>query len=540
MGSPGAVLYQPYPTTPTQVVAGSNGGLTIEFTASSALGGGDTVTITGPQGTDFSGLTGPNNYNTMTNVTTGSGYSTIGSLSFSDGGRTVTAEIPAPASVTQGQKLGIDLSIARALVTFGTTAGPSSFLLSTNRDTTPAATPPYQTLAAAPIAVVAVEGPQRTPFNQVFDPMDVMVVDQYGNGVPAQNVSATVAPTGPSGTFPGGLTDAQVVTGSDGQATLPTITANGQIGFWELDLQGPAASTDVYEMHNLAYGDPEAVSLALAPSSAPADGVSKVTATATVTDQYGNPVPDEQVALSSDGGQQIGVVTDNADGTYTGEITTTTITGQSVITATDGSGGDAISGTATLTQTALPAKTIALTLNPSSLPADGKSTTTATAVVKDAFGNDVSGAEVNFSGDGGQPIGAVSEGAPGTYSATITAGSSAGPSQISATVAGISPALVATASLTQTAVPVNVIKPVLKFTNPPKKKVKSAKVKFKFKVTKGKAKGFQCKLDKKKWSKCKSPKKVKLKKGKHVFKVRGIATDGSFGKTLKRKIKRVK
>ncbi|MGA7397417.1 MAG: hypothetical protein WBW62_08230 [Solirubrobacterales bacterium] len=85
----------------------------------------------------------------------------------------------------------------------------------------------------------------------------------------------------------------------------------------------------------------------------------------------------------------------------------------------------------------------------------------------------------------------------------------------------------------------NVIKPVLKFTNPPKKMVKSAKVKFKFKVTKGKAKSFQCKLDKKKWSKCKSPKKIKLKKGKHVFKVRGVATDGSFGKTLKYKVKRV-
>jgi len=47
-------------------------------------------------------------------------------------------------------------------------------------------------------------------------------------------------------------------------------------------------------------------------------------------------------------------------------------------------------------------------------------------------------------------------------------------------------------------------------------------------------------LDKKKWTKCKSPRIVKLKLGKHIFRVRGIATDGTFGKPIVRKVKRIR
>ena len=59
------------------------------------------------------------------------------------------------------------------------------------------------------------------------------------------------------------------------------------------------------------------------------------------------------------------------------------------------------------------------------------------------------------------------------------------------------------------------------------KKTKKHTVKFKFKSSEP-GSSFECKLDKKKFKPCKSPKKLKrLKKGKHKFKVRAIDPAGN-------------
>ena len=58
-------------------------------------------------------------------------------------------------------------------------------------------------------------------------------------------------------------------------------------------------------------------------------------------------------------------------------------------------------------------------------------------------------------------------------------------------------------------------------------------------MTGGEVRGFQCKLDGKKWKKCRSPKTVKVKRGKHVFRVRAIGTDGQPGKATSRRFKRI-
>ena len=496
------------------------------------------MTITGPVGTNFSTLT-PGGLQTMNNNTTDPGSSSsINALSVTNGGRTITVEVPS-INVAVGQELRISLSVAQNVITFGTVSGDSSFQVTTNKDTTPAATPPYTTAPAAPTQVVVVDGSQRTPHDQLFDLLTVAVRDQFGNDVAGQPVTATAPGSGASGTFTGGVTTASVTTGIDGTVALPRITANSTIGDWTLALASNAL-TGSNSMNNLAYGDPADIALTLAPPSITADGTSKSQATATVTDQFGNKIPDESVTITSNGSQQIGAVTNVGDGTYNAEITASSVAGQSVITATDNDARNP-TGTATLTQTARPATTAELTLSPTSIKADGTSTTTATVKLSDAVDGPVSGDNVTITSTGTQNIGAVTDKGNGTYTATITSSKTAGDSSIKATDTSVVPELSSAATLTQTAVPVSptVIKPVLKFLHPPKKKVKSAKVTFKFKVIKGKAKSFQCKLDGKKWAKCKSPKKVKVKKGKHVFKVRGIATDGSFGKAITRKIKRV-
>ncbi|MGA7434493.1 MAG: Ig-like domain-containing protein, partial [Solirubrobacterales bacterium] len=395
-----------------------------------------------------------------------------------------------------------------------------------------------------PVAPVLLEGSQSTKVGQSFGTMKVGYYDQYGNPIPLKvsaRIDGEINDQGSTGgdfySTNGPANFVWAVPDVNGEATLPALTANGVPGTWKLTLGGEGTDlTTEYQMSNLT-GDAATMTLSLSPTLVPADGVSEVNATIQLTDQFDNPVAGDQVDLSSDGTQGIGPVTDHGDGSYIGLITASTKAGQFTITATDSSVGTSLSKSADLTQTALAPETITLTLSLANLPADGKSTTKAEAVVQDRFGNAVPDTQVAFASDGGQSIGPVSEISPGSFSSTITASKAAGSSQISASLIGANPAVSAGQTLQQTTV--KVIKPKLKFTKKPKKKVKAKKVKFKFKVTKGKAKSFQCKLDKKKWSKCKSPKKIKLKKGKHVFKVRGVATDGSFGKTLKYKVKRV-
>ena len=68
--------------------------------------------------------------------------------------------------------------------------------------------------------------------------------------------------------------------------------------------------------------------------------------------------------------------------------------------------------------------------------------------------------------------------------------------------------------------------PDTKITKAPKAKSSATTAKFKFNSTVAGA-SFECKLDKGKFKKCKSPKTYKkLKPGKHVFKVRAVGPTG--------------
>lgn len=93
------------------------------------------------------------------------------------------------------------------------------------------------------------------------------------------------------------------------------------------------------------------VEVSLSPPSIVADGSSASIATATVTDSDEIDVVGDDVLFSStDAGEQIGPVTDNGDGTYTAQITSSTAVGASTITATDASVEPNAFGTATLIQ----------------------------------------------------------------------------------------------------------------------------------------------------------------------------------------------
>jgi hypothetical protein len=96
---------------------------------------------------------------------------------------------------------------------------------------------------------------------------------------------------------------------------------------------------------------------------------------------------------------------------------------------------------------------ISVTVSPSSIPADGRSEATATATVLDN-GVPVTGANVSFtSSDPGEVIGTTVDHGGGTYTATITASTTAGTATITATNNSGTPVESASTKLTQTKPP---------------------------------------------------------------------------------------
>lgn len=200
-----------------------------------------------------------------------------------------------------------------------------------------------------------------------------------------------------------------------------------------------------------ASGAASNVVLSLSPSSIVADGNSTSAATVTVTDSTNQPVTGDTVQLSSpDSGEQLSSLTDNGNGTYSGTVKSSTTVGQVTITATDVSVSPHPFGQATLTQTAV---SVAVSLLPSSIVADGSSMSTATATVEDPHGNPVTGHTIQFTSTGGQAIGTVTPHPDGTYTATITSTTSVGSSTVTATDTSVSPAASGQATLTQTVGP---------------------------------------------------------------------------------------
>jgi adhesin/invasin len=216
----------------------------------------------------------------------------------------------------------------------------------------------------------------------------------------------------------------------------PTITATDSTSA----LTGTATLTQT-------AGPAATVAVALSPTSIVANGTSTTTATATVRDAEGRLLPSEDVGFaSSDSGDKVSTTTNAGSGTYTATITSSTTVGTPNITATDGT----VSGTATLSETAGGAATVTVALSPTSIIANGTSTTTATATVKDAEGRLLPSENVGFaSSDSGDKVSTTTNAGSGTYTATITSSTTVGTPTVTATDGPAS----GTATLTETAGP---------------------------------------------------------------------------------------
>ncbi|MGH7744985.1 MAG: beta strand repeat-containing protein, partial [Candidatus Dormibacteria bacterium] len=143
----------------------------------------------------------------------------------------------------------------------------------------------------------------------------------------------------------------------------------------------------------------------------PADGT---TATATVTDVHGNPVPHETVTITTNGHAQMGAVADHGDGSYTATITAKT-PGPETITATDAAIPTTKTATAPLTELG-PVATLTLGLNPTHIHIGTSNSSIATVSVNDVAGDPEPGITVTFGSSSGQIL--FSNSGTGTTDAT--------------------------------------------------------------------------------------------------------------------------
>ena len=235
-----------------------------------------------------------------------------------------------------------------------------------------------------------------------------------------------------------------VTDNGDGTYTA-TITASRAIGtatITALDNSVSPAAAWTAGLRQVAPG----ITVSLAPASIAANDRSTTVVTARIT-ASGAPLPGESLTLtSSDPGQAIGPVTDNGDGTYTATITASKAVGTATITATDTSVSPALSKTIQLKQVT---PTVRVALSPTSIAADGHSTTRVTAKV--AVGSaPLPGEDVSFtSSDPAQTIGPVADNGDGTYTATITASKTVGTATITTEDESVDPAAVWAVTLKQ-------------------------------------------------------------------------------------------
>jgi hypothetical protein len=184
-----------------------------------------------------------------------------------------------------------------------------------------------------------------------------------------------------------------------------------------------------------------------------------------------------------------------------------------------------------------PAEEVAVSLSPTSIPADGAATSVATATVLDANGYLLVGEEIVFeSTDPGQRIGPVTDNGDGTYTAQIIASTEPGEATIFAFDETVEGEAFGFAKLTQTALPSPSTpailssppppQPVVKFRRRPPARTYDRTPSFRFLATVP-GSSFECKLDRRPLRPCKSPLTLpRLGFGRHSLKVRAIAPSG--------------
>ena len=271
--------------------------------------------------------------------------------------------------------------------------------------------------AAHTVTATSGNGQSATVATAFTNKLVATVTDQYGNPVSGVTVTFTPPASGASGTF---TSSATAVTGSNGQATSNTYTANTTAGGpYNVVASAAGAASASFPETNVAGAAHTLTATTGSGQSATVATAFTNKLVATVTDQYGNPVSGVTVTFTPPASGSSGTFTSstavsNASGVATSSTyTANTTAGGPYNVVASATGVTSVNFSETNT-----AKTTGDTL--SLISGSGQSATVATAfsnplVVKDVdqYGNLVSGVTVTFTAPG--------SGASGTFTSSATA-----------------------------------------------------------------------------------------------------------------------
>jgi hypothetical protein len=248
---------------------------------------------------------------------------------------------------------------------------------------------------------------------QTQTPITVVITDQFGNPLAGKTVTMAETPSGNvqvhpinDGADPGVTSNLGVVQFESEDSAAETVTYTATDTTDNVELAGNVVIT-----YTAGPADPNAITSAVAanPVNPPADGTTPTTLTVTMTDEFGNPVQGVSVKVAALNGKSVitpASAMTGSDGTA--NFTATDATAE-VVTyqATDVTDSNSVLTTeAVVTFGNPPAPPpipsfSSVVVTPSSVPADGVTTSTISVLLYDGNGNAVPGKTVTLIPSGG-------------------------------------------------------------------------------------------------------------------------------------------
>lgn len=226
-----------------------------------------------------------------------------------------------------------------------------------------------------------------------------------------------------------GAVDQSAVTDAAGVA-VATLQAAGPPGLATITANAGALTANTAVQ--FVAGPAAALTLTATPTTVVANGFASSLIRLALQDVYGNPLPGQTVLLDTTLASITIPAPTDADGITTARLSAIRA-GQVPVTATVG----AVTANLQVTFVAGPPTAVTVVASPPSLPPDGVSTSQITAIVTDAPGNPVANQTVLFATSLGTITPSATTDAAGVASATLTAPTTVGPAQVTATVGAL-------------------------------------------------------------------------------------------------------